>query len=90
MAAIALAIFIGWSMAWIFVDRRAHEAPAVQGFSMMILFPAFLSNVRARRRSQAGCSRSNIARSPTWCPRPRSRQRRDHCGGRRTLLAGWR
>ena len=46
-AAIVLAIFTGWSMAWIFtfIGTIARSARAVQGFSMMILFPlTFLSN----------------------------------------------
>src|SRR3954447_2322405 len=47
LAAIALAIFTGWSMAWIFtfIGTIARSARAVQGFSMMLLFPlTFLSN----------------------------------------------
>jgi ABC-2 type transport system permease protein len=47
LAAIALAIFTGWSLAWIFtwVGTLARSAQAVQGFSLLILFPAtFLSN----------------------------------------------
>jgi ABC-2 type transport system permease protein len=47
LAAIGLAMFIGWSMAWIFtwIGTIARSARAVQGFSMMILFPlTFLSN----------------------------------------------
>jgi len=47
LAAIVLAIFTGWSMAWIFtfIGTIARSARAVQGFSMMILFPlTFLSN----------------------------------------------
>jgi ABC-2 type transport system permease protein len=47
LAAMALAIFTGWSMAWIFtfIGTIARSARAVQGFSMMILFPlTFLSN----------------------------------------------
>jgi ABC-2 type transport system permease protein len=47
LAAIALSIFIGWSMAWIFtwIGTIARSARTVQGFSMMILFPlTFLSN----------------------------------------------
>jgi len=45
--AIVLAIFTGWAMAWIFtfIGTIARSARAVQGFSMMILFPlTFLSN----------------------------------------------
>ncbi|MEV4472379.1 MULTISPECIES: ABC transporter permease [Nonomuraea] len=47
LAAILLAIFTGWSLAWIFtwIGTIARSAQAVQGFSMMILFPlTFLSN----------------------------------------------
>jgi len=47
LGAIVLAIFTGWSMAWIFtwIGTIAKSARAVQGMSMMILFPlTFLSN----------------------------------------------
>ncbi|MEV5499633.1 ABC transporter permease [Nonomuraea fuscirosea] len=47
LAAILLAIFTGWSLAWIFtwIGTIARSAQAVQGISMMILFPlTFLSN----------------------------------------------
>ncbi|MER6008319.1 ABC transporter permease [Nonomuraea angiospora] len=47
LAAILLAIFTGWSLAWVFtwVGAIARSAQAVQGISMMILFPlTFLSN----------------------------------------------
>jgi len=46
-AGIALAVTTGWSLAWIFlwVGTIARSAGAVQGMSMMIMFPlAFLSN----------------------------------------------
>ncbi|TDC01484.1 ABC transporter permease [Nonomuraea longispora] len=46
-AAILLAIVTGWSLAWVFtwVGTIARSAQAVQGISMMILFPlTFLSN----------------------------------------------
>ena len=46
-AAIVLAIFTGWAIAWIFtwVGTIARSARSVQGISMMILFPlTFLSN----------------------------------------------
>jgi len=45
--AILLAVFTGWSIAWIFtfIGTIARTARSVQGFSMMILFPlTFLSN----------------------------------------------
>jgi ABC-2 type transport system permease protein len=47
LAAIVLAVFTGWSLAWIFtwIGTIARSAQAVQGMSMMILFPlTFLSN----------------------------------------------
>ncbi len=47
LGAILLAIFTGWSIAWIFtfIGTIARSARSVQGFSMMILFPlTFLSN----------------------------------------------
>jgi ABC-2 type transport system permease protein len=47
LAAIVLSIFTGWSLAWIFtwVGTIARSAQAVQGISMMIMFPlTFLSN----------------------------------------------
>ena len=47
LGAILLAIFTGWSIAWIFtfIGTIARTARSVQGFSMMILFPlTFLSN----------------------------------------------
>jgi ABC-2 type transport system permease protein len=47
LGAIMLAIFTGWALAWIFtwIGTVAKSARAVQGMSMMILFPlTFLSN----------------------------------------------
>jgi ABC-2 type transport system permease protein len=47
VAAIVLSIFTGWAIAWIFtwIGTIAKSARAVQGMSMMILFPlTFLSN----------------------------------------------
>ncbi len=47
LGAILLAIFTGWALAWIFtwIGTIARSAQAVQGLSMMILFPlTFLSN----------------------------------------------
>jgi ABC-2 type transport system permease protein len=46
-AGVVLAVITGWSLAWIFmwIGTRARTAGAVQGVSMMIMFPlAFLSN----------------------------------------------
>ncbi|MGH3411674.1 MAG: ABC transporter permease [Marmoricola sp.] len=56
-AAILLAIVTGWSMAWIFTwfGTVARSAQAVQGYSMMILFPlTFLSNAFVRVDSLPG------------------------------------
>ena len=47
LAGVVLAAITGWSIAWIFlwIGTRARSAGAVQGMSMMIMFPlAFLSN----------------------------------------------
>ncbi len=47
LAGVLLAVITGWSIAWIFlwIGTRARSAGAVQGMSMMIMFPlAFLSN----------------------------------------------
>ena len=47
LGAIALAVFSGWALAWIFtwIGIIAKSARAVQGMSLMILFPlTFLSN----------------------------------------------
>ena len=47
LGAMLLAIFTGWALAWIFtwIGTIARSAGAVQGMSMMILFPlTFLSN----------------------------------------------
>ncbi|GLZ09273.1 transport permease protein [Actinomadura sp. NBRC 104412] len=47
LGAVLLAVFCGWSLAWAFtwVGTIARSAQAVQGISMMILFPlTFLSN----------------------------------------------
>ena len=47
LAGMVLAVITGWSIAWIFlwIGTKARSAGAVQGISMMIMFPlAFLSN----------------------------------------------
>jgi ABC-2 type transport system permease protein len=47
LAGMVLAVITGWSLAWIFlwIGTKARTAGAVQGLSMMIMFPlAFLSN----------------------------------------------
>jgi ABC-2 type transport system permease protein len=54
LGAIVLAIFTGWSIAWIFtwIGTIARNARSVQGFSMLILFPlTFLSNAFVPVRS---------------------------------------
>jgi ABC-2 type transport system permease protein len=54
LGAIVLAIFTGWSLAWIFtwLGTMAKSARSVQGMSMMILFPlTFLSNAFVPVRS---------------------------------------
>jgi ABC-2 type transport system permease protein len=46
-AGMVLAVITGWSLAWIFmwIGTRARTAGAVQGMSMLVMFPlAFLSN----------------------------------------------
>ncbi|NUW33452.1 ABC transporter permease [Nonomuraea sp. SMC257] len=57
LGAILLAIFTGWSLAWAFtwVGTIARSAQAVQGISMMILFPlTFLSNAFVRVETMPG------------------------------------
>ena len=47
LAAIVLAVFAGWSMAWIFAwfGTIGRSAQGVQGISLMVMFPlTFLSN----------------------------------------------
>jgi ABC-2 type transport system permease protein len=47
VAGMVLAVITGWSLAWIFlwIGTKAKSAGAVQGMSMMVMFPlAFLSN----------------------------------------------
>ena len=54
LGAIALAMFTGWSMAWIFtfLGTIARNARTVQGLSMLFLFPlTFLSNAFVPVRS---------------------------------------
>jgi ABC-2 type transport system permease protein len=57
LGAILLAIFTGWALAWIFtyIGTVAKSARAVQGMSMMILFPlTFLSNAFVPVKSLPG------------------------------------
>jgi ABC-2 type transport system permease protein len=54
LGAIVLAVFTGWAMAWIFtwIGTIARSAQAVQGMSMLILFPlTFLSNAFVPERT---------------------------------------
>jgi ABC-2 type transport system permease protein len=47
LAGVVLAVITGWSIAWMFlwIGTKARSAGAVQGLSMMLMFPlAFLSN----------------------------------------------
>jgi len=57
LGAILLAIFTGWSIAWIFtfIGTIARNARSVQGLSMLILFPlTFLSNAFVPIRTLPG------------------------------------
>ena len=57
LGAIVLAVFTGWAIAWIFtwIGTIARSAKAVQGISMMILFPlTFLSNAFVPVKHPAG------------------------------------
>jgi daunorubicin/doxorubicin transport system permease protein len=57
LAAIVLAVFTGWAMAWIFtwLGTIARSAQSVQGFSMLLLFPlTFLSNAFVPVRTLPG------------------------------------
>jgi ABC-2 type transport system permease protein len=57
LAAIVLAVFTGWAMAWIFtwLGTIARSAQGVQGFSMLLLFPlTFLSNAFVPVRTLPG------------------------------------
>ncbi|HVU78321.1 MAG TPA: ABC transporter permease [Gaiellaceae bacterium] len=66
-AAIVLAIFTGWSMAWIFtwIGTIARSARAVQGFSMMLLFPlTFLSNAFVPEKTLPGWLQAFVKVNP--------------------------
>ena len=57
LAGVVLTIVAGWSLAWIFtfLGTKARSAQAVQGISMMIMFPlSFLSNVFADPETMPG------------------------------------
>jgi ABC-2 type transport system permease protein len=74
LGAIALAIFTGWSLAWIFTwfGTIAKNARMVQGLSMLVLFPlTFLSNAFVPVKTLPGCRHSlRSIRSHIWCPLP--------------------
>ena len=86
----ALTIFAGWSLAWIFtyLGTVARSAQAVQGISMMIMFPlTFLSNAFVPAETLPGWLRAFVKVNPvshvvTAC--------RDLInGGRLTAEVGW-
>jgi ABC-2 type transport system permease protein len=67
LGAMVLAIFTGWSMAWIFtwIGTIARSARAVQGFSMMILFPlTFLSNAFVPEKTLPGWLKAFVKVNP--------------------------
>jgi ABC-2 type transport system permease protein len=67
LAAMLLAIFTGWAMAWIFtfVGTIARSARAVQGFSMMLLFPlTFLSNAFVPAKTLPGWLEAFVSVNP--------------------------
>ena len=67
LGAVALAIFTGWAMAWIFTwfGTIARSARAVQGYSMMVLFPlTFLSNAFVPVRTLPPALRTFVAINP--------------------------
>ena len=62
-----LAIFTGWSLAWIFTwfGTIARSAQAVQGISMMILFPlTFLSNAFVPSKTMPGWLQAFVRVNP--------------------------
>jgi ABC-2 type transport system permease protein len=67
LGAIVLAIFTGWSLAWIFTwfGTIASNARMVQGLSMMILFPlTFLSNAFVQTSSMPGWLQAFVKVNP--------------------------
>jgi ABC-2 type transport system permease protein len=67
LGAIVLAVFIGWSIAWIFTwfGILARSARAVQGYSMMVLFPlTFLSNAFVPEGTLPGGLRTFVKFNP--------------------------
>src|SRR5262249_52407507 len=95
LAAIVLAVFTGWAIAWIFtwIGTIARSAKTVQGFSMMILFPlTFLSNAFVPVRTLPGplATFLNINRAWHLGSAPRDLANQGAVGGQVgvTLLAG--
>ena len=67
LGAIALAMFTGWALAWIFsfFGTIAKSARAVQGMSMLILFPlTFLSNAFVKVTSMPGWLQAFVKVNP--------------------------
>jgi ABC-2 type transport system permease protein len=67
LGAIVLAVFTGWSIAWIFTwfGILARSARAVQGYSMMVLFPlTFLSNAFVPEGTLPGGLRTFVKFNP--------------------------
>jgi ABC-2 type transport system permease protein len=67
LGAIVLAVFTGWAIAWIFTwfGILARSARAVQGYSMMVLFPlTFLSNAFVPVGTLPGALRTFVKINP--------------------------
>jgi ABC-2 type transport system permease protein len=67
LGAILLAIFTGWSLAWIFtwIGTIAKSARSVQGMSMLVLFPlTFLSNAFVKITSLPGWLQAFVKVNP--------------------------
>ena len=67
LGAILLAVFTGWAIAWIFtfIGTIARSARAVQGISMLILFPlTFLSNAFVPVRTLPGALAAFVKVNP--------------------------
>jgi ABC-2 type transport system permease protein len=85
-----LAIFTGWAMAWIFtwVGTIARSARAVQGFSMMILFPlTFLSNAFVPASTLPGWLETFVSVNPVSHLVSATRDLANH--GTVTAQVGW-
>ena len=67
LGAITLAVFTGWSLAWIFTwfGTIAKNARTVQGYSMLVLFPlTFLSNAFVPVRTLPGWLQAFVKVNP--------------------------